>query len=169
MDYIDSNNVYNLNSTSTVSPNTWYLVELKAAEGAGNGEAHFYLNDLETLNATGLTNTNNGIDHVSVGGEITADQPVTWYCNSAIAATQYVGPQQPVTTDAFSLTSQVAGKLVPSYYVTNALTSLFFSVGAVAGPILISDLMAVSVSCVAFLAISMALYAKMHKILLKQA
>jgi hypothetical protein len=71
-----------------------------------------------------------------------------------------------VTTDAFSLISQGAGKLVPSYYVTNALTSLFLSAGAVAGATAISDLMAVSLSCLAFLTIGMLLYAKMHKILL---
>lgn len=89
---------YNLTSTESVQANTWYLVELKSVQGAEDGEVHFYLNNVETLNATGLTNNNNaGIDHVSIGGGITADQPITWYCGGAIAAQTYVGPEPSVS------------------------------------------------------------------------
>jgi hypothetical protein len=126
--YVNGNAVYSINSTSTVLPNVWYLVELKAVRGAGNGEAHFYLNDEEILNATGLTNNhNNGIDHVSVGGGVTADQPVSWYCASAIASTQYIGPQQPLTADTLSLVSQVASKAVEieALIAYQAILSLF--------------------------------------------
>ncbi|MCW4000691.1 MAG: hypothetical protein NWE93_10665 [Candidatus Bathyarchaeota archaeon] len=92
--YVDQNQVYSLNSSLTAQAGTWYLVELKAVRGNGTGEVHFYLNDKETLNATGLVNCNNaGIDHVSVGGGVTANQAVCWYCTSAIASTQYIGPK----------------------------------------------------------------------------
>jgi hypothetical protein len=77
-----------------VKPQTWYLVELKALQGTGTGELHVYLNAVETLTATGLMNyQNNGIDHVSVGGGITADQAITWYCTGAIASTGNIGSQ----------------------------------------------------------------------------
>ncbi len=117
--YVHNNTVMSVNSTSTVSSDTWYLVELKAVRGAGDGEVHFYLNNVEALNATGLINTNNaGIDHVSVGGGITADQPVTWYCASAIASTEHIGP-----------TPSVAGNLVSTGGLgILALVVLFFGV-----------------------------------------
>jgi hypothetical protein len=99
-------------ATQTVQANTWYLVELKAVQGAGNGEVHFYLDNAEILNAIGLTNNHNaGIDHVSIGGGITADQPIAWYCGGAVAAQTYVGPEpstSPVTTAAFPMLTGLA-------------------------------------------------------------
>jgi hypothetical protein len=107
---------YNLTSTSKVSANTWYLVEINAIQGGGDGEVHFYLDNIETLSATGLTNNANaGIDHVSIGGGITADQPVVWYCGGAVAATQYVGP---------NLTQKPAGAFVDNSAVNIGLSSL---------------------------------------------
>jgi hypothetical protein len=105
--FTNASKFYNLTAAGQVQAETWYLVELKAVQGAGDGEAHFYLNNVETLNATGLTNNGNaGIDHVSIGGGITADQPITWYCGGAIAAQTYVGPEpstSPIATiSAFS-------------------------------------------------------------------
>ena len=95
LDYANGDQVYSIISNETVSPNIWYLVELKAVQDAKYGEIHFYLNNIETLTATNLSNNNNeGIDHVSVGGGITADQAVSWFCTSAIASTEHVGPKQ---------------------------------------------------------------------------
>jgi hypothetical protein len=99
--FTNASKFYNLTAAQQVQAGTWYLVELKALQGAGDGEAHFYLNNVETLNATGLTNNNNaGIDHVSIGGGITADQPITWYCGGAVAAQTYVGPEPSVSPTA---------------------------------------------------------------------
>ena len=146
MDFVNGTTIYSLNSTSTVLPNTWYLVELNAVQGAGNGQVHLFLNDVETLNATGLTNDNNsGIDHVSVGGGITADQAISWYCASAAASTQHVGPTPSVAANAFSLNPQVA----------------------MTGPILLSGLMAVSVISTAFATTGMMLNAKRLQTLTK--
>jgi hypothetical protein len=120
--YADGNQIYNINSTATVSPNTWYLVELKAVQGAGNGEVRFYLNNIETLNATNLTNNHNpGIDHVSVGGGITADQSISWFCTSAIASTDHVGPRQ-ATLNLNPATGLLTAVLVLS--LTIAITML---------------------------------------------
>ncbi len=139
--YVNSSSVYSLNSTETVLPDTWYLVELNAVQGAQTGEVHFYLNDVEILNATGLTNNNNsGIDHVSIGGGIRADQPVTWYCAGAIASTEHIGPQPPLITNALSLSDQTIGKVSHSSYIAKPITSLFFSLGASVSPILTSIL-----------------------------
>jgi len=138
-DFVNGTSVYSLNSTSTVSPNVWYLIELKAVQGTDNGEVHFYLNDEEILNATGLANNNNnGIDHVSVGGGITADQAVTWYCASAVASTEHVGPQPLLTTEALSLTNQAAANIVSpsSSNITNTVTAAFISLGSILSPIL---------------------------------
>jgi ABC-type Na+ efflux pump permease subunit len=60
--------------------------------------------------------------------------------------------------------AQVAGKFVPSYYVTEALTSLFLRGAAVTSPIVILDLGIVSAACIAILALGVALYAKYFKI-----
>ena len=65
---------------------------------------------------------------------------------------------------SLSSVAQVAGKFVPSYYVTNALTSLFLRGAAITSPIILLDLAAVSVSCIAILAIGIVLYAKYYKI-----
>jgi hypothetical protein len=55
---------------------------------------------------------------------------------------------------SLSSSAPVAGKFVPSYYVTNALTSLFLRGAAIASTTLILDLTAVSVSCIAILALA---------------
>jgi ABC-2 type transport system permease protein len=60
--------------------------------------------------------------------------------------------------------AQVAGKFVPSYYVTNALTSLFLRGAAINSPAILLDFAVVSVSCVAILAVGVALYAKYYKV-----
>ncbi len=60
--------------------------------------------------------------------------------------------------------AQVAGKFVPSYYVTNALTSLFLRSAGVTSPTILLDLAVVSVSCIAILAAGIVLYAKYYKI-----
>ena len=65
---------------------------------------------------------------------------------------------------SLSSSAQVAGKFVPSYYVTNALTSLFLRGAAVTSPAILLDLTAVSASCAAILAIGIVLYAKYFKI-----
>jgi hypothetical protein len=130
--YVDGNKVLSLNSTETVAPNTWYLVELKGIQGAGTGEVHLYLNDAELLSAQNLTNNHNaGIDHVSVGGGITADQPVAWYCASAVASTEYVGPKE----SAFALANPVV-----LGYATGTLAALSLVFALIASPKLLSKL-----------------------------
>ncbi len=119
---------YNLTSSSTVSADKWYLVEIKAIQGGGDGEVHFYLDNVETLSATGLTNNANaGIDHVSIGGGITADQPVVWYCGGAVAATQYVGPEPSVSPSASSFADNSAANIGLSGLVLGTLSTLFLT------------------------------------------
>lgn len=65
---------------------------------------------------------------------------------------------------SLSSTAQVASKFVPSYYVTDALTSLFLRQAPVISPAIILDLATVSLSCFAILAIGIILYAKYFKI-----
>ena len=65
---------------------------------------------------------------------------------------------------SLSSSAQVAGKFVPSYYVTNALTSLFLRSAAITSITVLLDLAVVSVSCIAILAVGIALYAKYYKI-----
>ena len=60
--------------------------------------------------------------------------------------------------------AQIAGKFVPSYYVTDALTSLFLRGAAIASPTILLDFAVVSVSCIAILAVGIVLYAKYYKI-----
>ena len=65
---------------------------------------------------------------------------------------------------SLSSTAQVAGKFVPSYYVTDALTSLFLRGASIASPAILIDFAAVSASCVVILAVGIVLYAKYYKI-----
>ncbi|HTY74118.1 MAG TPA: ABC transporter permease [Candidatus Nanoarchaeia archaeon] len=65
---------------------------------------------------------------------------------------------------SLSSTAQVAGKLVPSYYVTNALTTLLIRGASISSTTILLDLAIVSASCVAVLAVGITLYAKYYKI-----
>jgi ABC-2 type transport system permease protein len=60
--------------------------------------------------------------------------------------------------------AQVAGQFVPSYYVTNALTSLFLRGAAITSPAILLDFAIVSASCIAILVVGIALYSKYYKI-----
>jgi ABC-2 type transport system permease protein len=63
-----------------------------------------------------------------------------------------------------SSAAQIAGKFVPSYYVTDALTSLFLRGAAITRPTILLDLALISLSCIAILVIGIVLYAKRFKI-----
>ena len=65
---------------------------------------------------------------------------------------------------SLSSTAQVAGKVIPSYYVTDALTSLFLRGAAITSTTILVDAAAVSVSCIAILALGIVLYGKYYKI-----
>ncbi len=60
--------------------------------------------------------------------------------------------------------AKVAGQFVPSYYVTDALTSLFLRGAAITSATILIDIAVVSVSCIAILVAGIALYAKYYKI-----
>jgi ABC-2 type transport system permease protein len=63
-----------------------------------------------------------------------------------------------------SSAAQIAGKFVPSYYVTDALTSLFLRGAAITSTIVLLDTIIVIVFCGAILAIGIILYGKYFKI-----
>jgi ABC-2 type transport system permease protein len=65
---------------------------------------------------------------------------------------------------SLSSAAQVAGQFVPSYYVTNALTSLFLRSASITSTAILFDTAIVSVSCVAILALGIALYSKYFKV-----
>jgi len=60
--------------------------------------------------------------------------------------------------------AQEAGKFVPSYYVTDALTSLFLRGAAITSQTILLDFTVVSVSCAAILAVGIVLYDKYFKL-----
>lgn len=65
---------------------------------------------------------------------------------------------------SFSGAAQAAGKAVPSYYVTDALTSLFLRGASIASGAVLIDLLVVSASCIGILAVGIVLYSKRFKI-----
>jgi len=65
---------------------------------------------------------------------------------------------------ALSSEAQIVGRLVPSYYVTDALTSLFLRGAVLTSPSVLLDFAIVSISCVIILAIGIILYDKYFKI-----
>ena len=60
--------------------------------------------------------------------------------------------------------AKVAGQFIPSYYVTDALTSVFLRGASLGSVTVLLDLAVVAVSCVAILAVGIVLYAKYYKI-----
>ena len=60
--------------------------------------------------------------------------------------------------------AQIVGKFIPSYYVTDALTSLFLRGAPLASTTILLDLAVVSVSCIGILIAGIVLYAKYYKI-----
>ncbi len=60
--------------------------------------------------------------------------------------------------------AQIAGKFVPSYYVTDALTSLFLRGAAITSMTILLDTAIVSVFCVAILVVGIVLYGKYFRI-----
>lgn len=60
--------------------------------------------------------------------------------------------------------AQIVSRFVPSYYVTDALTSLFLRNAAITSPTILRDTAAVSISCIAILVIGIILYAKYYRI-----
>jgi ABC-type multidrug transport system permease subunit len=64
---------------------------------------------------------------------------------------------------ALSSTAQTAGRFVPSYYVTDALTSLLLRKASVTSPIILLDFAVVSVCSVAVLALGILLFRKYGK------
>lgn len=60
--------------------------------------------------------------------------------------------------------AQIAGKFVPSYYVTDALTSLFLRGAAITSMAVLLDTAIVSVFCIAILALGIVLYGKYFRI-----
>ncbi len=60
--------------------------------------------------------------------------------------------------------AQIAGKFVPSYYVTDALTSLFLRGATITTMTVLLDTMILSVFCVAILAVGIVLYGKYFRI-----
>jgi ABC-type multidrug transport system permease subunit len=60
--------------------------------------------------------------------------------------------------------AQVAGRFVPSYYVTDALTSLFLRGAAITSLAILLDATIVTVFCVAILAVGIILYGKYFRI-----
>jgi ABC-2 type transport system permease protein len=64
---------------------------------------------------------------------------------------------------SLSSSVQVASRFVPNYYVTDALTSLFLRGAAITSQTVLFDLMVVSASCAAILALGVTFYAKCYK------
>ncbi len=60
--------------------------------------------------------------------------------------------------------AKVAGQFVPSYYVTDALTSVFLRGASLGSVTVLLDLVIVAMSCVAILVVGIVLYAKYYKI-----
>ncbi len=65
---------------------------------------------------------------------------------------------------SLSPSAQVAGRFVPSYYVTDALTSLFLRGAAITSPLVLLDLAILSTFSIAILVIGIILYAKYYRI-----
>jgi len=60
--------------------------------------------------------------------------------------------------------AQTAGRFVPSYYVTDALTSLLLRGASITSPLVILDIAIASLFSIAVLAIGIILYAKYYRI-----
>ena len=100
-----SDGTYQLESSSeAIGTNTWYCVEVMFKQGNGNGESALWVNGVQKVNVTGLTNTNYAAQEVEVGayaqnaGSLTADSgSYTVYADDCIASNSYNGPMLPIS------------------------------------------------------------------------
>ena len=60
--------------------------------------------------------------------------------------------------------AQIASNIVPSHYVTDALTSLFLRGAPIASATILIDIAVVAASCIAILIVGIVLYAKYYKV-----
>jgi hypothetical protein len=65
---------------------------------------------------------------------------------------------------SLSTTAQVAGRFVPSYYVTDALTSLFLRGAAITSPLILLDTALLSIFSIVILSIGIVLYSRYYGI-----
>lgn len=65
---------------------------------------------------------------------------------------------------SLSSAAQTAGRFVPSFYVTDALTSLFLRGASFSSPVILLDILVVTASCVLILVTGIVLYAKYFRI-----
>jgi len=65
---------------------------------------------------------------------------------------------------SLSASAQVVGRFVPSYYVTDALTSLFLRGAAITSPLIVWDIAILSIFSIAILVVGIVLYAKYYRI-----
>ena len=76
-------------SSSVVSPDTWYCIELKVVSGAGTGAAYLYVNG--SLVCSSSTETINAVRYV-YAGSIWSGISCTAYVDCFVANTSYIGP-----------------------------------------------------------------------------
>jgi hypothetical protein len=88
------NNGWQTALTGSISLNTWYCLEVKLVIGSGIGQTRLYINGVESLTETGLTNTAPGssVRYLTLGADDEiGSNSLTVYFDSVIAAASYIG------------------------------------------------------------------------------
>lgn len=101
-------------SATTLSLDTWYMIQLKATIGAGTGSVEVWLNGLELTDVehTSLTNNSGGnITSLRIGCLYTDASAIATYVDTVTINTEYI-----IDTSAFVCTANV---LVPEDFVSN--------------------------------------------------
>ena len=88
------NNGWQSAYTGSINLNTWYSIEVKLVIGTGTGETHLYVNGVEALTQTGLTNTAPGssVRYLSLGvDDEMGSNSLNTYFDSVVVSSAYIG------------------------------------------------------------------------------
>jgi hypothetical protein len=107
-DSIDENHAYS--TTPSISTGQWYCIEIKFSAGNGDGEARMYIDGVEKITATGLTNDDYNADSVRVLAYVAEAGNQEVIClDNIIVADAYIGLDATLqaVTDSLSLSDAV--------------------------------------------------------------
>jgi hypothetical protein len=117
----DANWYFNV-SSSTVSVDTWYCVEIKKVGASSNGESRLYVDGVEVASVTGKnTGTKGQCNELSFWADSSGAGllQIDTYFDSVIIDSSYIGPQYQVSFSQTGLTSDAGSNTVLTVGTTN--------------------------------------------------
>lgn len=101
---------YAYSGTQTISTGTWYCAQMKVIHANGAGEVRMWVNGVEMVTVTGLTNNNYTSQHPYLGAEHYAGSfAVNYYADAVVVADAYISALEIPEYDPVDQISNVDG------------------------------------------------------------